>query len=257
MRPRKKPLTLALAGIVALLVTLTLSSTQVGAQATPLTPASYINPDTGKPTENPDVDPGSECETPDQTDDQPVVVDPMADNVHNDACLFDAGGARVDTQATFESSGVGTILACPDPDGMDLPGMEADDKTATLSDSDGDGGNDRCVLSGFEDANTEYHTRLVSDTAGTQTVNFCEDPEGDGCANAPSVDTITINWTADDQPDPDQPDPGQVPEGGVDTGVGPPPTSDFPLTATIAFSSAALLSVAALTTWFSRRRQWS
>lgn len=257
MRSRKR-LTLALAG-VGLLMALAIPGGPVAAQEGPLTPASYINPDTGKPTENPDVDPNSECETPDQADDQPLVVDPKTDNVHNDACLFDASGARVDTQATFESSGVGTITACPDPDGMDDPANMVDDKTAMLSDANGDGGNDRCVLSGYEDANTEYHTRLISTTAGTQTVTFCADPEGNGCADAAATNIITINWT--DGAGPTQPGApggaGQVPQGGIDTGVGPAPADDFPLVATIAFGSAALLGAAAVVTLAKRPRQWS
>lgn len=167
------------------------SSAQAGILDDEPMPASYINPDTGMATENPDVDPGSECETPDQSDSQAVGDEAAGTgNVHNDACLFDARGGDVDAQVAFESDGVGIIFGCPDPDG-DGP------KTATNS-----ADKTRCVQSGFEVGGAngaagdgEYHIRLVSDTAGTQTVTFCADPEGDGCANATSTDEITVTWT--------------------------------------------------------------
>jgi len=111
-------------------------------------------------------------------------------NVHNDACLFDAQGGDVDTQVAWDSTGVGVISACPDPDG-DGPktAMNSADRT-------------RCVQSGFETGGAngpagdgEYHIRLVSASAGSQDVTFCADPEGDGCANATSTDAINITWT--------------------------------------------------------------
>ncbi len=53
--------------------------------------ASYINPDTGMETENPNVKRNSECETPDQKDRQRVSPEGSNENnVHNDACLFTA-----------------------------------------------------------------------------------------------------------------------------------------------------------------------
>ncbi|MGH9270996.1 MAG: hypothetical protein ACRDZ2_06965 [Ilumatobacteraceae bacterium] len=171
--------------------TLALAGGPVAAGIEDPTPASYINPDTGMPTANPDVNPGSECETPDQTDTQALGDESTgAGNVHNDACLFDAQGADVDAQVAFESTGVGVISACPDPDGDGA-------KTATNS-----ADRTRCVQTGFETGGSngpagdgEYHIRLVSGTAGTQTVTFCADPEGDGCANASSTDEISITWT--------------------------------------------------------------
>ncbi|CAN5256708.1 hypothetical protein BH24CHL10_BH24CHL10_08030 [soil metagenome] len=160
---------------------------QLGVEAAAASAASYINPDTGAATENPDVDPASECETPDQSDTQEVSpAGETINNVHNDACLFDESGIDVDAQVSFESSGVGVISACPDPDG-DGP------KTAT---NDGT----TCTMSGFQETgmpgDLEYHARLNSEEAGTQTVVFCADPEGNGCDDATISDTITIDWVA-------------------------------------------------------------
>jgi hypothetical protein len=201
------------------------------AQVAP-TPASYINPDTGAPTENADVDPASECETPDQADTQTVGDEATgAGNVHNDACLFDAQGIDVDAQVAFEASGVGVISACPDPDG-------AGPKTATLSPD-----RQLCVQSGFETGGTngpvgdgEYHARLVSATAGTQTVDFCADPEGNGCADADAVDTIVITWEAAAGPTTTTTATttaptatSAVPRGGVQTGVAPTGADGVPL----------------------------
>lgn len=151
--------------------------------------SSYINPDNGAATENENVDDDSSCETPDQDDTQTVSsAGGTENNVHNDACLFDALGFEVDAQVSFESSGVGVISACPDPDGDGL-------KTATLS---GDGLT--CTLSGYQETGMagdfEYHARLNSEVAGTQTVVFCDDPEGNGCDDATISDTITITWVA-------------------------------------------------------------
>lgn len=154
-------------------------------------PSAYVNPDKGMPTENPNVAASSECETPVRSDTQPLGNEADGKgNVHVDACLFDSADKRVDTQAAFTVSGVGTISACPDPD---KEGPQTSKKTGST-----------CVLSNFEAANSEYHVRVVSGTAGQQTVNFCADPEGDGCGNAESVSTVRVTWGA--------------PSGGVATG---------------------------------------
>jgi LPXTG-motif cell wall-anchored protein len=166
-------------------------SSNAGAQVA-LRPVSYINPDTGAATANPDVDPASGCVRPDQSDTQTVGEEATgAGNVHNDACLLDAQGANVDAQVAFQSVGVGVISGCPDPDG-------AGPKTATNS-----AARTLCVQSGFETGGAngaagdgEYHIRLVSATPGTQTVTFCADPEGDGCANATATSVITVTWVA-------------------------------------------------------------
>jgi len=142
---------------------------------------------TGAATENPDVDPDSECATPDQDDTQRVSPSgETTNNVHNDACLFDDLGFAVDTQVSFESSGVDTISGCPDPD-ADGPKTAANDGTT-------------CTLSGYQETgmagDNEYHARLNSEVAGTQTVVFCADPEGNGCDDATISDSITIEWVA-------------------------------------------------------------
>lgn len=145
-------------------------------------PSAYINPDTGKPTENPGVATSSECETPVQSDTMALGDETAGKgNVHIDACLFD-GTTRVDTAAAFESSGVGIISACPD---ADMTGPKASNKSDT-----------RCLHTGFESANSEYHVRVVSASAGIQTVRFCADPEGNGCTDATDVSTISITWGA-------------------------------------------------------------
>lgn len=224
----------AAASLVAGMALVLGGAAAAGAQAAPPpTPASYINPDTGAPTENPDVDPASECETPDQADTQTVGDEATgAGNVHNDACLFDAQGVDVDAQVAFEASGVGVISACPDPDG-------AGPKTATLS-----ADRQLCVLSGFEEGGAngaagdgEYHARLVSATAGTQTVDFCADPEGNGCADAAATDTIVVTWTAATGPTTTTTattaaptaTTNAVPRGGVQTGVAPTAADGLPL----------------------------
>lgn len=222
---------------------------------------SYFNPDTGKPTANPDVEANSGCgdeagESPDTEDSQEVVTDPMTQNVHTDACLFDDAGARIDGQAAFQVSGVGTISGCPDPDGMDLPGEEVDDKTATRSNGD-----TLCVLSGYEDANMEFHVRTISSDPGTQTVTFCADPEGNGCDDATVSSVTTVTWTAAapaaPAPPASQGEP-RVPQGGVATGiadVGEPTGQN--LWVTLFFATAGLLAGATLLSWSTARRSRS
>jgi hypothetical protein len=144
-------------------------------------PSAYVNPDKGMATENPDVAESSECETPVRSDTQPLGNEADGKgNVHVDACLFGAGDERVDTQAAFTVSGVGVISGCPDPD---KEGPQTSKKTGST-----------CVLSNYEAANEEYHVRVVSSTAGQQTVTFCADPEGDGCGNADQVSTVRVAW---------------------------------------------------------------
>lgn len=156
-------------------------------------PVAYVNPDTGKETENPGVG-ASECEAPVQSDTMALGDEASGKgNVHVDACLF-GGTTRVDTKAAFEVSGVGTVAACPDAD-------KEGSKTATKS-------GDSCLQDGFEAANEEYHVRVVSATAGLQTVTFCADPEGNGCGDAESTSKVRITWGA--------------PSGGVAAGGGLP-----------------------------------
>jgi hypothetical protein len=136
-------------------------------------PVAYVNPDTGKETENPGVATSSECESPVQSDTMALGDEASGKgNVHVDACLFD-GSTRVDTKAAFEVTGVGVVAACPDAD-------KEGPKTATKS-------AEMCLQDGFEADNEEYHVRVVSATAGVQTVRFCADPEGNGCGDAPGA----------------------------------------------------------------------
>lgn len=149
--------------------------------------ASYINPDTGAATANPDVDPNSGCYRPDQYDVQMVSpVGATTNNVHNDACFLDDRGNKVDGPATFESTGVGIISACPDPDnlGSKVAIISADKK--------------RCFQSGYQQKGTagdlEFHARLNSTTPGTQTVVWCADANRNGCGDEWNKSTITIKW---------------------------------------------------------------
>ena len=161
----------------------------------PARAVSYINPDIGLGTANRDVDPGSECGSPDIVDLQTV----GSTNVHVDACLFtseaprDADESDVDVPASFQSLGVGFITACPDPD---VPNAG---KTSRLSDTDGDGRNDLCTQSGYQnkpnmDGNEEYHARMNSTTPGGQVVLFCHDPDADGCFDERVLSATVIVW---------------------------------------------------------------
>jgi hypothetical protein len=168
--------------VLVLAASAALLGTAVPASAAGERPSAYLNPDTGKPTENPGVRTNSECESPDRSDTAPLTDEMSGEgNVHVDACLF-KGSTRVDTAAAFDVSGVGSIFKCPDPD---MTGAKTAMKTG-----------DTCLQSGWEDANKEFHIRLVSATAGLQTVRFCADPEANGCGDATQVSTVRIRWGA-------------------------------------------------------------
>ena len=186
--------------LAAALVTAGAALAAAPASAAGERPVAYVNPDTGKDTENPGVAATSECASPDQSDTMALGDESTGTgNVHVDACLFN-GADRVDTKAAFETSGVGVVSACPDAD-MGGP------KTATKSPT-------RCLQDGYEAANREYHVRVVSATAGVQTVRFCADPESNGCADADAVSTVRIVWGA--------------PTGGVAAGGGLAPGAGLP-----------------------------
>ncbi len=156
--------------------------------------ASYINPDVGMPTENPDVNRNSSCYAPDQWDQQQLSDPGMANrNVHNDACFLDGKGKKVNGPASFQSFGVGFISACPDPDG-------AGPAYAKLSDTNGDGRNDLCFQSSYQQTGKagdfEFHARLNNTTtAGTQYVVWCSDSDANGCRDERVKDDIQIKWT--------------------------------------------------------------
>ncbi len=166
---------------------------------------SYINPDIGAVTANPDVNQNSSCFNPDRSDNQQFSAPgSTARNVHNDACFLDDRGNKVGNGigATFESRGVGYISACPDPDG-------AGPQFARLSDTNGDGRNDRCTQSSYQDQGTvgvadrpgdfEYHARLNNNTAtaGQQNVRWGLDRDLNGLDYRGTNDSIIINWSAD------------------------------------------------------------
>ncbi len=155
--------------------------------------ASYINPDTGAATANPDVDPQSSCFRPDQRDNQALSDAGTANrNVHNDACFLDDRGNKVNGPASFQSRGVGFISACPDPDG-------AGPEFARLSDTNGDGRNDLCFQSAYQTkgiaGDFEFHARLNNTTMnGTQYVTWCADANQNGCRDEYVKDSISIEW---------------------------------------------------------------
>ena len=162
--------------------------------------ASYINGDAGK---NADVDPNSSCFNPDQYDMQAFSSaasgNPGNNNVHNDACFLDNQGNKVGQGigATFQSSGTGYISACPDPDG-------AGPEFARLRDLNGDGRNDSCFQSSYQDnpalaaGDDEYHAR-VNNTGmtGSQQVKWGMDRDGDGRIDSRDDDDIKVDWSAD------------------------------------------------------------
>ena len=166
---------------------------------------SYINPDTGAATANPDVDPNSSCFTPDQYDKQKFSDAGSTNrNVHNDACFLDDRGNKVGKGigATYELRGVGFISACPDPD---AGGPEF----ARLTDTNGDGRNDRCVQSSYQDLGTvgvadrpgdfEYHARINNNTAtaGDSYVKWGLDRDLNGLDGyRGNNDDIAITWSA-------------------------------------------------------------
>ncbi len=163
------------------------------AEGVPARASSYINPDVGQATANPDVSADSDCGNPDQVDIQRIGTT----NVHNDACLFTANApigadeSDVDAPASFQLLGVGSIVACPDPDATGP-------KTARLRDTNGDGRNDLCSQSGFQsrgtDGDREYHARLLSTTPGAQVVLFCHDPDSNGCLDESVVTHSVVVW---------------------------------------------------------------
>lgn len=170
----------------ATLLVVALNAT-ASAQSAPTRAVAYVNPDAGAPTANPDVEANSSCATPDTNDTQ-AVGDPATgtNNVHIDACLF-SGASALDTRASFDVIGPAVIWGCPDPD------KEATVKSSTKTDS-------RCTLSGFEDANEEYHVRVVGTGAGIAQVVFCGDPESNGCADASVKETVIVTFQGESSP---------------------------------------------------------
>ena len=158
---------------------------------------SYINGDAGK---NADVAPNSSCFSPDQYDMQAFSSvasgNPGNNNVHNDACFLDDRGNKVGKNigATFQASGTGYISACPDPDG-------AGPAIARLRDLNGDGRNDSCFQSSYQEkgiaGDFEYHAR-VNNTGmtGEQSVKWGMDRDADGRIDSRDNDSIKVDWSA-------------------------------------------------------------
>ena len=192
--------------IVAALGALTLGAAATGANAgydrydrnsDDFTAASYINGDGGT---NADVDPNSSCYNPDQYDMQAFSSaasgNPGDNNVHNDACFLDRDGNKVGDGigASFVSSGTGYISACPDPDG-------AGPEFSRLRDLNGDGRNDSCFQSSYQEKGTagdlEYHARVNNTGAkGEQQVKWGRDDDGDGRIDDRDDDDIKVDWSA-------------------------------------------------------------
>jgi hypothetical protein len=159
--------------------------------------SSYINSDGGT---NADVNQDSSCAAPDRYDRQRVSTkasgNPGNRNVHNDACFLDSNGNKADGPASFKSRGRGYISACPDPDGTGP-------KYAVLRDTNGDGRNDLCFQSGYQQStlpgtagDEEFHTRLNNTGRdGIQRVVWCSDADADGCGDEDVKRYITIRWT--------------------------------------------------------------
>ncbi len=90
---------------------------------------------------------------------------------------------RSDVQMTWESMGPGELTSCE----------------GTLSDTNSDGLDDRCVIpTGGAD---EIYSAAIGNTdesaTGDQMLTVCADPEGDGCANATVYDTLMAVWLGD------------------------------------------------------------
>lgn len=158
---------------------------------------SYINGDNGK---NADVDPDSSCNRPDQYDMQKFSTaasgNPGDQNVHNDACFLDSNGNKVGKNigATFQASGTGFISACPDPDG-------AGPAVSRLRDLNGDGRNDSCFQSSYQERGSagdfEYHARLNNTgMAGSQQVTWGMDKDGDGRIDGWDNDDVKVDWSS-------------------------------------------------------------
>ena len=168
--------------------------------STPVRATAYVRNDAGLATFNADVNPNSNCATPDYYDVQALSSPGTTNrNVHVDACLFGSAAgpgatvSDVDSPASFELFGVGTFSACPDPDG-------AGPKTAVRHDHDGDGAFEHCHQSGYQSTGTgalEYHARDNNTAGAGQTrVLFCADADQDGCLDESVVSQGAIGWVS-------------------------------------------------------------
>ncbi len=167
---------------------------------------SYINNDRGTATNNADVNDNSSCFTPDQYDMQQFSDAGTANrNVHNDACSLGGNGNKrgADIGATFLATGTGFISACPDPDGNLTGGPQF----RILKDTNGDGRNDACFQSAYQDRGAlgvadvagdfEYHAR-VNNTgqAGAQDVEWGMDRDANLRLDEFRGDKVKVDWSA-------------------------------------------------------------
>ena len=181
---------------------LALSGPAIGAGSA-VRATAYVRNDAGLATFNPDVNPNSNCATPDYDDIQSVSgTGSTANNVHVDACLFSSAAAPgatvsdVDTAVTYEIFGAGTISGCPDPDG-------AGPKTSVRHDHNGDGAFEHCHQSGYQSTGTgalEYHARVNSTVGGQTRVLFCADADQDGCLDEAVRSQVAVGWVSQPPP---------------------------------------------------------
>lgn len=171
-------------------------------ESTTLRAVSYMNPDTGAATEDADVDRDSNCFSPDRYDSQRLSDSGTANrNVHNDAYLFEGDGDRygdagsdrkVDAPASYDSSGVGFISACPDPD-------NAGPKYAIAKGRNGDGRIDVLALERLPGEGCRRRLRVPrlaeqhhDDRPAVRRLVLR--PDGDGCGDEKAKDRIVIDW---------------------------------------------------------------
>ena len=97
----------------------------------------------------------------------------------------------------------GTVKRCgSSATGRRAGARETPRRSAVISDCNGDGRNDLCFQSGYQQkgiaGDLEFHARMNNNTAmaGTQYVTWCSDSDRDGCSDEWNR-SIRIDWSAD------------------------------------------------------------